>query len=169
MNNGGLMFRIKIAFVLLLIFALLTSCNAKKYSDDVSCYELCEYAIAAIDEGEDFSDYGKEYIKYFFENSELHDDFRIVYSTETDDIDELGIFHAPSADAAKEISAIAQNYISEMQNTQRAFIGSYAPEELPKLDNAEVRVFGNYVVYAIMEDDEKSEAFSAIDKKLLSK
>lgn len=160
----------KIIFIALIICALLlSSCNTKKYSDGVSCHELCERAISAIDESDEFSDYGKEYIKYFFEGSELHDDFRIVYSTETDDIDELGIFHAPSADAAKEIAATVQNYISEIQDTQRAFIESYAPEELPKLDNAEVRVFGNYVVYAIMEDDEKSEVFSEIDKSLVLK
>ena len=164
------MSRIKISFIVVIIFSLLlSSCNTKKYSDDVGCYELCERALISIDEREEFSDYGKEYIKYFFEDSELHDDFRIVYSTETDDIDELGIFHAPSADAAKEISDTVKNYISEMQNTQRAFIGSYAPEELPKLDRAEVRVFGNYVVYAIMEEDEKSDVFSEIEENLTSK
>lgn len=164
------MYRIKIIFIALIICTLLLSaCNAGKYSDEVSCYELCDKAISSIEESDEFSDYGKEYIKYFFEDSELHDDFRIVYSTETDDIDELGIFHAPSADSAKEIATTVQNYISEMQNTQRAFIGSYAPEELPKLDNAEVRVFGNYVVYAIMDEDEKSDVFSTIDKSLVLK
>ena len=169
MNNGGLMYR-KIIFVALMISALfLSSCNTKKYSDEISCYELCERALSSIDETDEFSDYGKEYIKYFFEDSELHDDFRIVYSTESDDIDELGVFHAPSADTAKEISSIVQNYISEIQNTQRAFIESYAPEELPKLDRAEVRVFGNYIVYAIMEEEEKSDVFSAIDKRLALK
>ena len=74
------------------------------------------------------------------------------------------IFHTPDTDSARKLMTHIEAYISEMQETQRAFIGSYAPLELPKLDGATVKQFGNYLVYSISENNE--EIFSSIEKTL---
>ena len=42
----------------------------------------------------------------------------------------------------------------------------YMPEEKPKLENAEVKTVGNYVMYAILSDDGKKSAFGAFEKSL---
>ncbi len=151
---------------LLLIILILPSCAKREYTDDVGCYDLCEAVIADEGDTDEYESYGTDYLEYFFENTSLPNDFRIIYSRESDDIDELGVFHTENEDAAKEMSVLAENYLSEFQKDQRSFISSYAPEELPKLDNAEVKVFGNYVVYAIMDEDDKKDAFSIIEENL---
>ena len=40
------------------------------------------------------------------------------------------------------------------------------PEERPKLDSAEIKVVGNYVMYAILSDSDKTAAFEAFEKVL---
>ena len=53
-----------------------------------------------------------------------------------------------------------------MKSEERAFIATYAPEELPKLDNAKVKQFGHYVAYVIASSDRADAAMSTIEKKL---
>ena len=152
--------------ILLALVLLLPSCKKQEYLDEVSCYDLCEAVIIAEDEIGEYEAYGEDYIEYFFENTSLHNDFRIIYSRESEDIDELGIFHTDTEQKATDLLKIVEKHISTYQKDQRSFIASYAPEELSKLDNAERKVFGNYVVYAIMDEDDKKEAFSVIEEKL---
>ena len=42
----------------------------------------------------------------------------------------------------------------------------YMPEEFPKLQNAETKTIGNYVMYAILSDSDKQAVFSAFEKTL---
>ncbi|MBE6596170.1 MAG: DUF4358 domain-containing protein [Ruminococcaceae bacterium] len=156
-----------IILLLSLLLALtLTSCSSKKYSDGISCRELSESLIG--DDTEDYSRYGEDYLDFFFDGAALCDDFEIIYSTEVNDIDELGIFHLAEGSDPEELSALAESYLSEMREGKSAFIGSYAPEELPKLERAEVRRFGNYVIYAIMDSEDRAEVFRKIEERLLA-
>ena len=147
--------------LILIISILSSSCSKPEYSDDKDCRSLAE---SVKDDGTEYEEHDEEYLKFFFENSSLQDDFCIIYSRDTGDITEIGVFHAPDTDSARELMTVIESYISEMQDTQRAFIGSYAPLELPKLDGATVKRFGNYLVYSISDNSE--EIFSSIEKTL---
>ena len=59
-----------------------------------------------------------------------------------------------------------RDYIDDMQEDSRAFIASYAPNELPKLDSAQVRRFGNYVIYTILPDDSAKTVFENVKEAL---
>ena len=61
------------------------------------------------------------------------------------------------------------SYLSKSFEKNREFYDSYIPEETAKLRDAEVRRFGNYVAYAILDRDSKSRFFSAIEDKLTKK
>ena len=53
-----------------------------------------------------------------------------------------------------------------MQETQSAFIASYAPEELNKLKNATVVRYGNYVIYTILTPADGEEVLSLLRDRL---
>lgn len=166
MIKGDIMYRKKLFMPLLLLTLtiLFVSCSAPEYRDDKSCRELAE---SVKDDALEYEEHDKEYLEFFFEDSSLQDDFCIIYSRDTNDITEIGIFHAPDTDSARKLLPQIEAYISEMQETQRAFIGSYAPLELTKLDGATVKRFGNYLVYTI--SDNTSEILSGIEEYLLKK
>ena len=85
-----------------------------------------------------------------------------MYSTAVTDINEIGVFHCENKDNAKDLTEIVSKYITDMQSEQKAFIGSYAPRELPKLESAEVHQYGNYVIYLIMNDEDKEDSIEDI-------
>ncbi len=145
----------------------LVSCNQKPaYADGVPCSGLTDAVIQALPSSSGYSAYGRDQIEFFFEDTKIPDDYSLIYSTASADIDEIGVFHAPDAASAAELQSIVQRYIDDMRLTQTSFIASYAPEELPKLENAEVKLFGNYVVYIILSDEDRNLAYSEIERVL---
>ncbi len=153
--------------VMLLFLLALTACaKNNEYRNDLSCTALAEKAtdICRVEGG--YSAYGDEQIKYFFEDTHLHDAYSLLYSTDSGDINEIGVFHCPDEKSAEELLQITYRYLEDMQVTQVNFISSYAPYEIPKLEGAEARRYGCYVVYAILDTAEQRSAFSAIENEL---
>lgn len=154
--------------LLLVLCTLLCACGSKSaYADDLPCAELSDAMEDQIPVDFGYETFGRDHIRYYFEDTELPDDLCLRYSVRSEDINEVGIFHAPDEAAREEIKALSQRYLEELRRDQSAFIASYAPEELPKLERAEVKVFGNYVVYAILSDSDRELVFDTIEKKLM--
>ena len=154
-------------FAVICACLLICSCAQKKYRSDVSCRELCDLAQNSIDDGLEYEEYGESHLKYEFGDGALGaDDFCIVYSVKVEDINEIGVFFADGEERVKEIAKDCREYLEDMRENKGAFISSYAPLEMPKLDKAGVRVYGNYVIYAVTDEDLAENAFEEIEKRL---
>lgn len=161
---------IKILSIALSGATLLCACSHKEYASDVRCRELCELATDDMQGDKEYSEYGDEFLKYELgEHAQAATDSCILYSTRVDDIDEIGIFFAEDDEDVKDIAKDCKAYIEDMQDNKRAFISSYAPSELPKLDKAEVRIYGNYVVYSILDADDTENIYNIIEERLTTK
>ncbi len=147
---------------------LLGSCaNASEYADDVSCAELMDRVEKQVPVDFGYETFGAEQIQFYFENTQAQDDACLRYSKKSEDINEIGIFHTPNEDARGEIETLIGHYLSRMKEEQSAFIASYAPKEIPKLEEAEYRSFGNYTVYVILDKDDAELVFETVEKELL--
>ena len=78
-------------------------------------------------------------------------------------VDEYGVFKAKDEDSAKTLAENVQAYLDERLAT---WMDEYMPEEKPKVENAEVRTEGQYVMYAILSDDAKEAVFGALSDAL---
>ena len=78
-------------------------------------------------------------------------------------VDEYGVFKAKDEDSVKALSEDVQAYLDERLAT---WMDEYMPEEKPKVENAEVRTEGQYVMYAILSDDAKEAVFGALSDAL---
>ena len=145
----------------------LTSCRNRNYSDTVSCRTLSEAAMQVIPVQNGYAEFDTSHIRYNFENTTLHNDSCIIYSADTQDINEIGIFRVESTENIDGLVALAEDYISDMQKNQRAFIESYAPEETKKLDSARIYVLGNYVIYTILSPSDRDAAINKIEALLI--
>ena len=145
----------------------LASCKkTQEFRDDYDCADLLAKAFDKTSAASDYKVLGDEHIKYNFDNTTLDDDHSFLASTPTTDISEAGVFHAPNRAIRKELSELAEDYLEDYFEEKEAFIASYAPQELEKLKNAETRVFGNYVVYAILSDEDRDIFFDTIERLL---
>lgn len=65
--------------------------------------------------------------------------------------EEIAIFECADEDAASRVFEVAKNRVQ----TQKTAYESYAPLEIPKLDDAVVNKTGNYVIYIVSNDSAK--------------
>lgn len=151
---------------LLLCVCLYACSKVAEYRGDLDTEDILKGAPHTVRSADDYAEYDEDLVEFLFGEMPASRDHTLLYSTEQSDIDEFGIFRAESEAEALEIYEKTAEYISELQSTQRAFIASYAPSELPKLDSAEVRRYGNYVVYAILSSDDKDALFSHVESAL---
>ena len=158
----------RVRFLLpLLLLPLLFSCQSKQaYADDVTCSDLMTAVEEKISVPYGYKTFSADHLRYYFEDTKLPDDVCLRYSSLSEDLNEIGIFHTSDAASREEIRDLAEDYLEELREDQRSFIASYAADELPKLDGAEVRTFGNYTVYAILDDEDRALAFDTIENLL---
>ena len=76
--------------------------------------------------------------------------------------DEYGIFKGKDATQAKNLESALQAYLKLKLDSDMG----YQPQELPKLENAQVKSSGNYVMYCILDDAGRSAAISAFEEAL---
>ncbi len=154
---------------LLVIVTLLSSCakKEKEYADDVPCAEIADTVEEQLPVDFGYETFGGEHLRYYFEDTKRHDDACLRYTVRSEDIGEFGIFHTPDEESRKEIKELCEDYLETLREEKTAFIESYAPEEVPKLEHAEVRSFGNYVAYAILSDNDRELFFETVEKKLV--
>ena len=86
-----------------------------------------------------------------------------MFQTSGIGIDEYGIFKMNDAESAEAMRTAVESYLATARAT---FNENYAPNERPKIDASEVKVFGNYVIYAVLSDAEKDAAFTALETAL---
>ena len=160
---------ILIIICLCIIIKIFTSCSQEEYSDSLSCSELSNALSREISvpEGE-FSQYTTEELKFFFPNQSIYTEAYIIYSADSTDIAELGILRASDEESAKTLYEEVKSYIKNLQEQKQEFLRNYAPNELQKLNSAQARRYGSYVIFTVSDSSEQNNVFEKADK-LLSK
>ncbi len=151
--------------IALLLAVFLPSCATASFADSSTCAQIGELIEATVNDGQEYIPHDATHRSMYFDGEEYDDCFS-AYSANTSDISEFGVFHAPNDEAADELYDEVRDYVSDMQNEQRAFIASYAPDELSKLDAAKVKKFGNYVVYTVFPKDTANAVMVEVEKYL---
>ena len=145
---------------------LICSCSSGAYTDTLSCEEIRERIISAVGD-EEYLELDSGDAEYYFSLDGCRE-YSIRYSSSTNDIGEFGIFHTEDEEAALELLEECREYVRDKQTEQRAFIQSYAPTELKKLDGAEAYRFGNYVIFTILEKELTMKIKTSIHELLSS-
>ena len=155
--------------LLLLLAIIFQSCAVKDYSSSLTCKELSDALEREISVPQGyFEEYTSDELDFLFSSPQLYDDICVVYSADSTDVCELGILHASSEERAKKLYEDAKGYIKSMQEQKSEFLRSYSPAELPKLNSAEARLFGQYIIFAVADQNDRDEVFKKAEA-LLSK
>jgi hypothetical protein len=143
----------------------LAGCGGSKsaYKDNVSMEELA----AVLDEATGDADLiamQESYLKNAMQLApEQFADYVVKINAKGVNIDEYGVFKAAAEKDVEAVKAAAEGYLQFRLDT---WMREYMPEELPKLENAQVKVCGSYVLYAILSEDAAQAAFDAFEAAL---
>ena len=157
----------KITSLLLVALMLLSlvACGGTTYKNDVPVDQIAETAIKKLTEGTIFNTAADGFLDDYFKKPDYVESFVIRNSGDTNNLDEFGIFHVEEG-KEKDMSDLLKSYLSKSYEANKSFYDSYIPEETPKLRDAEVKTFGNYIVYAIMSEDSRALLFASIESSL---
>lgn len=157
-----------VSFILLAAISLLAlvSCGsgAAKYRDDVAVVDLCTMADALISDSSTMATMTSDYL-YGMMGIELDgiSDYAVKVQASGANVNEYGIFKASSADDVANVEQMVQSYLAKRVET---WMPEYMPEEFPKVQNASYKTYGNYIVYCILADSDKTAVFNAVEAGL---
>lgn len=154
-----------LSLALMLLALSLTACM-KRYADDLPVKELGEQ-IATRLRGDvaDYSIADDGYLDDYFRLPDYVTDHMICFSTAGNNLDEFGIFHVTNGNA-EDLEDKLEEYLESAYEKNKDYYDSYMPQETPKLRDAEVDTFGNYVVYTILSKKDEKAALDAVEKAL---
>jgi len=151
----------------LLALSLLTACGGKSGSaeirNDVAVKDISS-AIAACLSDDALVSVSATYISGSMKmDVSDYDSYDVKINSKGVNIDEYGVFKAKDS---AQVSLVEKAVDSYLQMRRDTWMKEYMPEEFPKLESAEVKTAGNYVIYAILSDNDKKAAFDAFNKAL---
>ena len=154
----------------LILATLFTLCACSKgsetkveYKTDVAVSDLSEQ-VSSVNDGWNFIAMDENYISGTMKiDVSEYADYVVNINAFGTNVDEYGIFKAKDEASVADVKADAENYLKFRLDT---WMEEYMPEEKPKLEKAEVKVCGLYVMYAIVDDTSRADAFAAFENAL---
>ncbi|HHU04947.1 MAG TPA: DUF4358 domain-containing protein [Clostridiales bacterium] len=146
--------RLLVAVLATLLLLALFGCSEKK---ELDIDKLSEELLSGGVFSETLEPVELDILGYIYDVSE--DDYAeaAVYCSSGATADELAIFKAKDADAAKRIAEAAQQRIEE----QIRGFKNYVPAEVPKLEKAYQTTYGDYVLLCVSTDPETANTIIA--------
>ena len=148
----------RILYLSLIIIALLTGCTEK--SQGTADIEIQALANGLIDSGCFSENLGRLDLDitislYGIEESSIED--AVCYASTGATAEEIALFECADQASANAVETACEKRVSNQADAYKA----YAPLEVEKLDNAVIRVIGNYVLLCVSND--KDAAVTVID------
>lgn len=158
-------FSLILAVIMIFTCLAAASCGEKapSYSAELSAAELAAVADEVLTDSEKYAAVPESYI-----NGRMGIDVADFesYIVKINVIDEYGIFKVPADGNTNTAKEAVEDYLARRVDE---WMPEYMPEEFPKVENATVKVMGQYVVYCILADDAKADVIEALEDMLLGK
>ncbi len=159
----------KIFFALcgaLLLFLLASCQNAAMYRDDVDLFELSDAIFDELNSSFIFHIDNTGTTDDYFIRPDFVTESAVFYTGNTENIDEFGIYHVTDGNAEAMATLLKERYLTVSYENNHDWYNSYIPNETQKLRDAEVKTFGNYVIYTILNTADRNTVYHAAKKNL---
>ena len=142
-----------------LVALLLCGCDrGGRYRSDVSAHDVMEEILDELpNAGADYRYVSEDFVSAssFGEGDrellKAASDWAVVVSRNADtNVSEIGVFHIGEDADAEGVLAMVTSYVDAQKLRLPPLLEMYNPDELPRVENARVEVFGRYVVYTIL-------------------
>ena len=145
---------------------ILSSCATGEYKKNVNAKESADTLAQKTPTESKWIGEDQDFIKEYIEIPEYVKESQVYYAQNTNDLDEFGIFWVEDGKGNAVRSMLTQGYLQKRYNENQEWYNSYMPTQTPKLRDAEVRVYGNCVVYAVLSSEQRTAFFAECEKLL---
>lgn len=159
----------KITLFTLVITILLsfTACG-NKYVDNVSAKDLSAALERGIVTDGGYREADSDFLTFNFDGANRYIiDFRVVLANNSgENANEIGVFRANNEKDAKALAKLCQAYIN---NKIAHWNYDYNPDENVKIENADVNVFGAYVIYTVLTPEDTGYVSVIVENLIVKK
>ena len=145
---------------------LFAACSGAAVRDDVAVDDIADQVDGVIDSSSMIAMEDSYITGAMKMDTGKFVDYIVKINSVGANIDEYGIFKAADKDSLKEAQKAVEDYLQLRRDT---WMEEYMPEEKPKLESAVVKVMGNYIMYAILDEESDISAYAAFENALKSK
>ncbi len=155
-----------LSLALIMLLGLFAACGGGIAArDDVAVKDISS-AVAGALGGENYVEPPESYVTGSMKlDPAAFAEYSIQMNSKGINIDEFGIFKGSDAKQTANIETAVKDYLAYRVD---GWMPEYMPEERPKLDNAQIKTMGNYVMYVILSDDDSKTALGEFEKALKS-
>lgn len=159
--------RLSLIIFAALLLATLASCGGDTIKSDVPVSEIASRVDSVISSGGNMAEADGSYVSgYVGIGADMYSEGTVMVRSMGVNVDEYGIFRCADDKQAEELLTAVKAYLKMRDDS---WMPEYMPEERPKVQSAEYKVLGNYVMYAILSEDDKKAAFPAFEECLKEK
>jgi hypothetical protein len=138
-----------------------------RLNDDISAEEFAGRFEPLLSNGAKLTAVDDDYISGMLGlNTDDISEYILKIQTTGTEVDQYGIFKVTAANKTEAVADSIKNYLDMLNENWQNFY--YLPEEMPKINAAEVKSAGLYVVFVIAAEEEKTAVFDEFDKILKS-
>lgn len=159
-------FKRTVCILLLAVALTATACAKEEYQKDIDAKEIADSLCEKTPTESRWIDNDQTFIKEYITVPEAVKGSYVYYAQNTNDLDEFGIFEVEDGKAQEVRSQLLSGYLKKRYDENLEWYNSYMPAEVPKLRDAEVRVYGNCVAYAVLSPEHRTEFFKECEKLL---
>lgn len=157
---------VKLVSLLLCLTALLSlcACGGGKIRTDVKPVDIADAIVGEMGIADAMTSLDENYItgRMDIDLSNCAE-YDVRLSTASINVNEFGVFKAKDVDHVEALDADVQAYLAMRLET---WMDEYLPEEKPKVENAQVRTFGPYVIYTILSESDSKLAIDTASEML---
>ena len=143
-----------------------TACQKETYQADINAKEIADTLSQKTPTESRWIDNDQTFIKEYITVPEAVKESYVYYAQNTNDLDEFGIFEVEEGKAQEVRNQLLSGYLKQRYNENLEWYNSYMPTQTPKLRDAEVRVYGDCVVYAVLSPENRKAFFEECEKLL---
>ena len=143
-----------------------TACQKEAYQKDINAKEIADALCEKTPIESQWIDNDQDFIKEYITVPEAVKESYVYYAQNTNVLDEFGIFEVEEGKAQEVRNQLLSGYLKKRYDENLEWYNSYMPTETPKLRDAEVRVYGNCVAYAVLSPEKRTAFFKECEKLL---
>ena len=142
---------------------ILTSCqNNAHVSNSVVTSDIEDIFYQNLNSDIGYCDVSEYYRDNYFSDVLNIEECKIYTSNDSTNFDEFGIFRFTNEGDARRASDTIKNYLN---NSKYEFENGiiYNIQEYPKFQNADVKIYGKYLIYTILLPEKSEKIYDEID------
>ncbi len=147
------------SLILVIAMATFVGCSSDEAASDIAVADLATAVDTAIS-ADSLVAVEQNYLTNSMQiDVENFSEFAVKVNSTGVNIDEYGIFKVKDD---IDVEEARKGIVAYLQVREDTWMG-YLPEELPKLEAASVKVEGQYIMYAILSDEQSELAYDAFE------